>query len=457
MHYILLRWFAGGLLLHDAVAIVSVRPLNGGTLGTGTGASVNMMVEAVPFYYFVTYANGGVVAPTPSPPAFLMDAPLDISKTAATDTGSNALQFRVSTDYSVVTTGATNSVLVVQLIGENGASPVPVSIATVNGAPCNGSTCQNRSISLTPSRYYAAKMSGNQTIQIGLYPSDLCYDYQGGNTTASGSGCTGPVPSYPVSGSTAKMQLFFKFGTTPDSQATTVPSTTFIDTTPNPLNLIFQVDTATMSCPANVAQAYMPGDGQFFLDGHAFAMTTGSAAGPAKFYVLVNPGANAPVLNSSFQSENMLHITASFSETSNAIGPIANSTNQDLIAYNAAFIGQDLAGMYTPIVSCTISPIYASEILGFMTKSHCFVATAAFDDGDHLAVRMLRQFRDEYLESHIVGRFLVRQYESLSPPLAHWLMLQPAWVKVLVQIMLLPFVLLAMLIAGLVTCLQVTL
>jgi len=56
----------------------------------------------------------------------------------------------------------------------------------------------------------------------------------------------------------------------------------------------------------------------------------------------------------------------------------------------------------------------------------CFVATAAYGDYDHPAVRWLRAFRDEVLGAVPGGGRLVRAYYRSSPPAALWLRGHPA-------------------------------
>lgn len=48
----------------------------------------------------------------------------------------------------------------------------------------------------------------------------------------------------------------------------------------------------------------------------------------------------------------------------------------------------------------------------------CFIATAAAGNPDHPAVRELRKFRDEFLNSSEAGRWVVQRYYRYSPPLA---------------------------------------
>jgi hypothetical protein len=48
----------------------------------------------------------------------------------------------------------------------------------------------------------------------------------------------------------------------------------------------------------------------------------------------------------------------------------------------------------------------------------CFIATAASGSADALEVVRLRAFRDAVIRQHVVGRVLVRAYETVAPPIA---------------------------------------
>lgn len=56
---------------------------------------------------------------------------------------------------------------------------------------------------------------------------------------------------------------------------------------------------------------------------------------------------------------------------------------------------------------------------GTADGGYCFVATATFGSYDHPYVVVLRDFRDRTLAHFAVGRWLIRTYYALSPPLAH--------------------------------------
>jgi uncharacterized repeat protein (TIGR02543 family) len=69
----------------------------------------------------------------------------------------------------------------------------------------------------------------------------------------------------------------------------------------------------------------------------------------------------------------------------------------------------------------------------------CFIATAAYGSPEHFQVRILREFRDEYLMSGRLGRGFVKLYYKYSPQLARFIE-NYSVLKIPVRIHLLPIV-----------------
>lgn len=88
-----------------------------------------------------------------------------------------------------------------------------------------------------------------------------------------------------------------------------------------------------------------------------------------------------------------------------------------------------------------------SEVVGVLSNTNCFIATAAYGGRDKDAtfgheVEVLRDFRDQYLMNTAVGRAFVRAYYIASPPLALAIVDHPA-IRAAIRGLLTPFVLFA--------------
>jgi len=80
-----------------------------------------------------------------------------------------------------------------------------------------------------------------------------------------------------------------------------------------------------------------------------------------------------------------------------------------------------------------------SIIANFSGAGWCFIATAAYGTPMAEEIQILREFRDEYLLTNMVGRALVDIYYSVSPPIAEFITEHPS-LKPIVRAGLLPAV-----------------
>ena len=122
--------------------------------------------------------------------------------------------------------------------------------------------------------------------------------------------------------------------------------------------------------------------------------------------------------------------------TSYTLNGLTNGT-----LYYIGLVTYDLAGNTSTLSTlATVTPVYIpgpSDLAG--QKGNCFIATAAYGSYDDFDVWVLRQFRNKVLLKSDAGRWFVKTYYRLSPPMAHFIAGHDA-LRAMVRVLLKPFV-----------------
>ncbi|MEO5970674.1 MAG: CFI-box-CTERM domain-containing protein [Bdellovibrionia bacterium] len=436
------------LLLFSAPANaeIEITPNNGGSLGGS------------PAYYFVKFPNSIAVAP----PAFLPSGvvPLDITESAysgdeTTNGFANRFEINFRSDVTPPVLTGTQQIVVTFQAYPTTTSPIhPAPIATVNGKACDPSICQGLNAIGTGNHYYAVRYTPQTTLRIGFYPRDICADFYlaGGDAV----GCTSGIVTLPTAILSPSMQL--SFAVTQVADATSYPPTTttptptpgvtptpgiqvgkVIDQTTAPVSFTFENIIPSLACPpeATLNNSVIPGDKQIFLDttGFGFATPNSAAGAPGAALVVVGQDTNAtdtvlPDVTMDYAKKNSMNSRIGLGNAMTPVPGFKNSLPDDIHAYRVSFIGQDRAGLYIApalVDNCKLFPVEVSAVQGFLNKSNCFIATAAFGSIDAAPVTLLREFRDSILLPSALGQSFVHWYYSWSPPAAEWLLFHPVF------------------------------
>ena len=219
------------------------------------------------------------------------------------------------------------------------------------------------------------------------------------------------------------------------------------------INIVLTDVAPTITRPAAsspIETFYAPGDGSIIFTADNYAPNTGvlGNGAPLANLVVIADRNQLPTISSNARPEPpTFDVSTTINPAgSNLIAPgFVNSTCTGTGAtctngYNAAIYSLNTAGIFslglgitTPFTTGqgTISSdglLHAEQVNSVLTKSKCFIATAAFHDGDAAPVVMLRKFRDKILAKSNLGQDFIRQYYTYSPPLARW-----AWDKPLIR------------------------
>lgn len=89
------------------------------------------------------------------------------------------------------------------------------------------------------------------------------------------------------------------------------------------------------------------------------------------------------------------------------------------VGYYSAAANDSVCTYATDPTSTNCHKITPSEVVGILSESNCFIATAAYGSNFAVELDTLRDFRDQVLLASEWGRSIVRFYYKNSPPLAH--------------------------------------
>lgn len=378
-------------------------------------------------------------------------AAVDLRQSQVTEAASlaNIIEFEFFSDKQVTAqTGqvAPTTVLMVSGLKTSGTADVPVAIASVGGVRCDVNLCRSAGIAQgDPANaafnqwFYAVPYTPGQRIRIGLYVRDVCTSFfrnTAQSTDAQGCAALAEDAVYRtvVPGTAQALTLSFQLQTLDvngNAGTQLVPPVVLPAAQDSGLvNLHFEKGTgrAALTCPSS-AIPFFPGDQQIFVDTSAFSkelQVTPTGFAPMTAAIVVGKKSSAdPDLTANFNANDVVART-DLGANAAARGFVNLTSADDAVnTYKVAFLARDAAGaVHVPTsAGCPVTGVQTSEIQGFLSKSNCFIATAAFRSVDSPPVAMLRDFRDRVLLAHDWGQEFVHWYYRWSPGAAEWLMM----------------------------------
>lgn len=337
---------------------------------------------------------------------------------------------------------------------------VPIAYYSQDGSyPCQDSVngCQGPHDftidGLTRHRFMAARYTPGTHVLIGLYPREICLAVAEQKPSAlSDIGCStdlSVVAANTVNPTTSgvRMSLRFNIELLPTSTSEhIIPTTTTSVPDNSVLALNFQTAAPTSTCTtsSNTVPDYFPGDGEIRVNTDQFQMTAPSVGAPKSVIAVaaVDNGPTPPGAPPSVASGIFSRLGVGGEQ---GIGPLTNSSVEGgNHFYGVSFLPRDAAGQLATltVASCGRTDVQVAAIEGFLKKSRCFIATAAFGSMDAAPVEMLRDFRDSVLSRFEIGRDFIEWYYSWSPAAAEWLLDHPI-ARVPVLLLLAPIEILA--------------
>lgn len=159
-----------------------------------------------------------------------------------------------------------------------------------------------------------------------------------------------------------------------------------------------------------------------------------------------NPGSGLELIKNFVSSETNYAIRINSGVTNLIIDYTADPASTVTVNYNNTVVAGnnillvDGADVITVVVhEDGKDDLFYTINMSIRTADNCFIATAAFGSKFAPAVKLLRNFRDEYLLTNTWGKEFVAFYYYYSPPIAHYIADREA-LRGLTRILLVPFV-----------------
>ncbi|MGQ9546299.1 MAG: X2-like carbohydrate binding domain-containing protein [Dehalococcoidia bacterium] len=121
------------------------------------------------------------------------------------------------------------------------------------------------------------------------------------------------------------------------------------------------------------------------------------------------------------------------------VTPISPGTSANLTILSSPYLESKLRSYGKKVVLTIDFDVGADAAFTISVPDLCFIATAAYGTPLAEEIQILRRFRDEYLLTNPLGRFLVSIYYGVSPPMARFITEHPS-LKPMVRIGLVPIV-----------------
>ena len=368
----------------------------------------------------------------------------DVGKEAADGLTDEMITLDVKTTTAhAVTSG---QYLVVSLFVKNSEStaeyklaPIAAAVSIVEGATraeatpgfcVLGTSCTGQSFANPATYFTGAITSTNATLRIGFYLKDICRYVELGPYSSTFSQCTGALVDSPTA--TSSVDFSFKVGINVVSSSTSDPVLADVkESSDFTLKLVREppsfVTSGTSAC--SLVDVYFPGDSEIAVsmkDLKAQKASGGAQVGGILFLARKTSQGAVDVSAGTYATQNQIVARLPADSSLRGVVGFENDTDYDgrFSVVDTAGIVQDFA-VAAASCSANITPIRTTQIQGFLAKSDCFIASAAFGDTDGPPVQLLRQFRDQVLVHLPGGAALTHTYYAWSPGAAQWLLEHP--------------------------------